>query len=45
MVAYTLSILTFNGNQDTTQRFTYQKYIVSEINHTEESPKCIFPIN
>ena len=32
MVVDAPSILALNGNQDTTQKFTYQKEIVSEIN-------------
>ena len=34
-----------NGNQDTRNKFTYQKEIVSEINDTEELPEGTFAIN
>ena len=35
IVAYALSIFPLNGNQETTQKSTYQKEIVSEINNME----------
>ena len=34
-----------NGNQETTQKSTYQQEIVSEINDTKELPEGTFPIN
>ena len=40
-----LSRTPLNGNQDTTQKSTYQKEIVSEINNIEEIPEGNFPIN
>ena len=45
IVAYKLSILTLNGNEETTQKFTYQKEIVSEINDIKEQPEGNFPID
>ena len=45
MVADSLSGLTFNGNQETTQKYTYQKEIVSEINDIEEIPEGAFTIH
>ena len=38
IVADALSIFPSNGNQETTQRPTYQKEILSEINDTKEIP-------
>ena len=40
-----LSWLPLNGNQETTQKSTYQKEIVSEIDYIEELPEGTFPIN
>ena len=34
-----------NGNQETTQKYTYQQEIVSEINYIEKIPEGTFPIN
>ena len=45
MVADSLSILPFNGNQETTHKYTYQKEMVLEINDIEEILECTFPIN
>ena len=45
IVAESLSILSLNGNQETTQNYTYQKWIISEINDIEELPECNFLIN
>ena len=44
IVAYTLSISTFNGNQYTTHKSTYKKKIVSEINDAEEIFEGTFSI-
>ena len=40
-----LSRLPLNGNQETTQKSTYQRKIMSEINGIEEVPEVTFPIN
>ena len=40
-----LSILTLNGNQETTHKSTYQQEIVLEINDIKELPEGNFPIN
>ena len=45
MVADELKILSLNRNKKTTQKSTYQKEIVSEINDTEELSEGNFPIN
>ena len=45
IVVDTLSRLPLNGNQDTTQKSTYQEENVSEINGIEEQPEGNFPIN
>ena len=45
IAAHALSILTMNGNQETTQYSTYKRDIVSEINDNEELPNGILPIN
>ena len=45
MVAGALSIFPFNGKQETTQKSTYKKEIVSEINKTEEIPEFTFLIS
>ena len=45
MVADALSRSPWNGNQETTQKSTYQQEIVSETNDIEEMPECTFPIN
>ena len=45
IVADTLSILPFNDNEETTQKPTYHKEIVLEINDIEEIPEGTFPIN
>ena len=45
MVADALSRLPFDANQDTKQKSTYQKDIVTEINVIEEKPKDNFPMN
>ena len=45
IVADALSRLPLNGNQNTTQRSTYHKEIVSEINDIKELPEGNFPIN
>ena len=45
IVAYILSRIPLNGNQETTQNSTYQQEIVSEINDIEELPESTFPIN
>ena len=34
-----------NGNQDTTQKYTYQKEIMPEINYTKELPEGNLPNN
>ena len=34
-----------NGNLDTTQKYTYKREIVSEINDSEEIPEHNFPVN
>ena len=44
-VADKLSILTLNGNEETTHKSTYQQEIVSEINDIDKIPECNFPIN
>ena len=36
LVAYALSRIPLDGNQETKQKFTYQREIVSEINNIEE---------
>ena len=40
-----LSRIPLNGNQETTQNYTYQQEIVSEINYIKEIPEGTFPIN
>ena len=45
IVAYAPSRFPINSNQETTQKSTYKKEILSEINDTEEIPEGIFPIN
>ena len=45
LVADAISRLPLNGNQETSQRSTYQQEIVSEINYIEEIPEGNFPIN
>ena len=45
IVADTLSKIPLNGNQETTQKSTYQKEIMSENNDIEELPEGTFPIN
>ena len=45
IVSERLSRIPLNGNQETTQKSTYQQEIVSEINDTEEIPEGTFPIN
>ena len=45
IIADTLSILPYNGNQDTTQKSIDQKEIMSEINDIKELPEVTFPIN
>ena len=40
-----ISRIPLNGNEDNTQKSTYQQEIVSEINDTEELPEVNFPIN
>ena len=45
IVKYTLSRLPLNWNEETTQKSTYQKEIVSEINDFEELPEGTFLIN
>ena len=44
MVAGALSILPLNGNQETTQKSTYQKQIMSEINDIKELTEVTFPV-
>ena len=44
-MADTLSRFTLNRNQETTNKSTYQKEIVSEINDTEETTEGTFLIN
>ena len=41
----TLSIFPLYGNQETTQKSTYKKEIVTEINDTKEIPEGTFPIS
>ena len=43
-LAYALSILTINRNQDTTQESTYKNEIVSKVNDTEELADGILPM-
>ena len=45
IVADALSIFHLNQNKETTQKSTYKKEIVSEINDTEEIPEGNFHIN
>ena len=45
IVTGALSIFPLNGNQDTTQKSTYKKEIVPEINYNEEIHEGNFPIN
>ena len=45
MVADRLSRIPLNGNQDTTQKSTYQKEIVSKTNNIKELPEGTFHIN
>ena len=45
IVSEALPIMPLNGNQETTQKYTSQKEIMSEINDIEELPEGIFPIN
>ena len=44
IVAYPLSRLPLNGNEDNTQKSTYQIQIWSGINYTKELPEGTFPI-
>ena len=44
-MAYKLSIFPLNGNQETTQKYTYKKEIMSETNDTEEITDGNFLIN
>ena len=44
-MAYKLSILPLNGNQETTQKYTCKKEIMSETNDTEEITDGNFLIN
>ena len=43
-MADVLSRFTLRGNQDTTQKYTYSKGIMSDINDTEELLEGNFPI-
>ena len=45
IVADTLSMLTLNGNEETTHTSTYQNKTVSDINNIKELPEGIFPIS
>ena len=45
IVSDALSRISLNGNQYTTQKSTYQKKIMSEIDDIEELPEGTFPIN
>ena len=45
IIADALSIFTLNVDQETTQKSTYQKEIMSEINDIKEPPEGTFPIN
>ena len=45
IVADGLSIIPLNGNEETTQKSTYQQEIVSEINDIEEILESTFPMN
>ena len=45
IVAYTLSTLPLNGNQETTQNSTYQQEVVPEINDIEKIPEGTFSMN
>ena len=45
IVADAISRFPLNGNQETTQKSTYQREIVSEINDTKEILEGNFPIN
>ena len=45
MVAYALSRLPLNDNEDTTHNYTYQIQMLSGINDTKELPAGTFPIN
>ena len=45
IVEYDLSRLLLDGNQESTQKPTYQKEILSEINEIEEIPEGTFTIN
>ena len=45
IVVDALSISPLNGNQETTQKSTYQKEILSEINYIEEIPEDDFNIH
>ena len=45
IVSERLSRIPLNGNQETTQKSTYQQEIVSEINDIKEIPEGTFPIN
>ena len=44
-MAYKLSIFPLNRNQETTQKYTYKKEIMSETNDTEEITDGNFLIN
>ena len=44
IISDAISRLSFNGNQETTQKSTYQKEIVSEINDIKELPEITSPI-
>ena len=44
VVSDALSRLPLNGNQETTQKSTYQKQIMSEINDIKELTEVTFPV-
>ena len=45
IVAEVISRIPFNGNQETTQKSTYQNEILSKINDVKELPEGSFTIN
>ena len=45
IVADALSMIPLNGNQETTQKSTYQKEVFSETNDIKALPEGTFPIN
>ena len=45
IVAEEISRFSLNRNQETTQKYTYQKKIIPEIKYIEEQPEISFPIN